>query len=328
MKLPKVNLSKAKFLLDKHSPEIWLGAGIVCIIGGTIWACKASRKLDAIMDYNETGRLTLKENLEDAIEAAKEDYIDCHSVEENEIIPVTDDMVALQKAYKKDCARLTLETAACLVKEYAPAVILIAGGIGMIINGHRILCKRNATILAAYTALDQAFTDYRGRVKDRYGEEVENEIYTGVTYVDTVKSITDEDGKKKKVKEKVPVVGTSVSPYARFYDESNSTEWTRSPDYNHTFIICQQNNANDKLRRKGFLFLNDVYRMLGLSETSTGAICGWILPGNADECREGDNFIEFKIFDGSGPDILEMTDGYAKDILLDFNCQGIIYDKI
>lgn len=303
-------IPKMKFLIDKHSPEIWLGAGIVCIVGGTVLACKASRNIDSIMGAHEGKREMIDIEYYEAQDALEDNRVNGSEPDEESL--------EIVKNYKKECARCTLITAGEFVKEYAPAVILITGGIGMIINGHRILCKRNAALLAAYSTLEQAFTDYRGRVAQRYGNDVENDIYTGKTYTEETKIEIDENGKKKKIKEQVPVVGTSVSPYARFFDAESTDEWQKSPSYNHTFLICQQNSANDKLRRDGYLFLNTVYRMLGLSETPTGAICGWILPKD-DELHDGDNYVDFGMFD---------TAEDNNHILLDFNCQGIIYDLI
>lgn len=314
IKVGKSLVIRSKFLLHKHSPEIWVGAGIVAIIGGTIWACKASRKLDYILEEHE-----LQKEMLDA------DYADDRREVEEAHSKGTEDaqiLAKLEKNHKTDCAKLTIATGVEIAREYAPAVLLIGGGIAMIINGHRILCKRNATILAAYTTLETSFNNYRDRVRKRFGEEVDEELYSGTTYIETTKTITDEDGKKKKVKEKVPVVGTTVSPYARFFDEENTREWMRADDYNRTFLICQQNQANEKLRMDGYLFLNTVYRMLGLSETPTGALCGWILPEHSGEAEDGDPYVQFKIYDGRD---LETSEG---GLLVDFNCQGSIYDRI
>lgn len=308
---------KMKFLLQKHSPEIWLGAGIVTVIGGTVWACWASRKVDDIFDDRT-----------DLIADLEADYDDGVIAVRNEDGEVVEEVEMTEKEYKHEIAKINFEAGIDLVRLYAPSALLLASGIGMIVNGHRILCKRNAVLVAAYTALDQSFSDYRGRVRARYGDEIENEIYTGVTYEASTKTEVDEDGKKKKVKELTPVVGTTVSRYGRFFDEANSKEWTRSPSYNHTFLICQQNSANDKLRKDGYLFLNTVYKMLGMSETPTGAICGWLLPEETDPLHEGDAYVDFRIYDATDPSKVAFAHGEEPSIFLDFNCQGIIYDKI
>ena len=321
MKLAVLNkfapvVDKTKLLLNKRSPEIWLGAGIVAIVGGTIWACYASRKLDDILDDRDEKIEYLDyqmKSAQDDIELAAEENIE---LEER-------DLVITEKEYKKQRAVATLQCAGELAKAYIPAIILIGSGIGMIVNGHHILNKRNAALLSAYTTLDDYFTKYRTRVAERFGGDVENEIYTGRTYETVTKTIVDDQGKKKKVREQVPIVTTSVSPYARFYDANTTDEWTNSDSYNHTFLVCQQNAANELLRsrarpgKRGWVFLNEVYDMLGLDPDPTGAICGWLTPVEGEE-PEGDSVINFGIVEGS-------DDG---SILLDFNCQGMIYDQI
>lgn len=312
-------VAKTKTILYKYSPEIWVGAGIVAIVGGTIWACCASRKLDDILEANEEKKEVLENQLDDMI-------YELGAPQDTDKTKNYDTQVAtINKNYKRACAKCTIQTGFEIVREYAPAALLIGGGIGMIINGHRILCQRNAILLAAYTALDQSFTDYRGRVSERFGKEVENDIYTGTTYIEETRTEIDENGKKKKVKEKIPVVGTSISPYARIFDAETTREWQRSADANYFFLTCQQNSANDKLIRDGYLFLNTVYRMLGLSETPTGAICGWLLPSDRDPEADTDGYVDFGVFDGGNADLKYDKDGH---ILLDFNCQGVIYDKI
>lgn len=312
-----IPISKLKFLLQKHSPEIWVGAGIVTIIAGTVMACRGTRHLDDILDFHEVGVDEI-----DAIRRENDAY-EKGVITEDEFSFDADDVKKMtEKQHRIEKAKITLKTAGYISKEYAPAVVLIGGGILMIINGHRILCKRNAAILAAYSALEQSFGDYRSRVRERYGDEVDQELYSGTTYIESTRTVTDEEGKKKKVKEKVPVLGVSVSPYARFFDEANTKEWTKATDYNHTFLTCQQNYANDKLRIRGYLFLNEVYRMLGLTETPTGAICGWILPEHSGTEEDGDSYVQFIIHDGRD---LETNEG---GLLIDFNCQGVIYEKI
>lgn len=323
-------LEHGKFVLHKKSPEIWLVVGITAIVGGTILACRATRKLDQVMDEHEAAMQELEYDRNEDIEelnTTTPDQDDPTAVAERNA-----DVSSIEKNYKRDCAKLTLMTAGSMVKLYAPSAIAMAAGIVMVVNGHRILSQRNAALLAAYTALDDAFSQYRQRVRDRYGEQVEDDIYSGRSYETVPVTEVDENGKKKKVKQQVEVVGTTVSPYARFFDET-CREWSRSPDYNHMFIISQQNAANDLLRsrhtdgfhKRGFVFLNEVYKMLGFTESPTGAICGWVVQ-DGDEI--GDNYIDFKIFDGTDPSKRAFVNGDEKSILIDFNVQGPIWDLI
>lgn len=302
-----------KLALHKKSPEIWLAAGVVTIIGGTVLACYASRKLDDVMECYELD----KECLDNEYEEGK---IETEATEDG--VAMSAVITMTEKEYKCECAKLTLRTGGELAKLYAPSAITITLGIGMVIQGHRILSQRNAALLAAYTTLDEAFTKYRDRVRSIYGEQVEDDIYHGRTRNEVTVTTVDENGKKKKEKQEVVTVDTVISPYAKFFDET-AREWSRSPDYNRQFLVCQQNAANDLMRsrqfdgrhKRGFVFLNEVYNMLGITETPTGAICGWMYPEPGDE-EVADEYISFGMTEADGK------------ILLDFNCQGKIYDLI
>ena len=110
--------------------------------------------------------------------------------------------------------------------------------------------------------------------------------------------------------------------YARLFDDS-CQGWSKDPEYNLTFLRTQERWANDVLRTKGYLFLNDVYDMLGIKRTKIGQIVGWIY----DEKNPiGDNYIDFGIDIEDNTEIADM-DG-NRFILLDFNVDGNILDRI
>ena len=87
------------------------------------------------------------------------------------------------------------------------------------------------------------------------------------------------------------------------------------------FLNQQQNYANDKLRRQGYLFPNDVYDMLGIPKCKEGQTHGWVY----DEKNPiGDNFVDFGIYNISRRKNRDFVNGYEKVILLDFNHDGNI----
>ena len=107
------------------------------------------------------------------------------------------------------------------------------------------------------------------------------------------------------------------SIYARFFDET-STNWQRTQGYNQFFIQAQQNYANDLLKSRGHVFLNEVYDMLGLERSKAGAVVGWV-KGN------GDNYIDFGVFQGDEWNAMRFVTGDERSILLDFNVDGVVY---
>lgn len=320
----KASLAHAKQLVNKKSPEIWLGVGITCIVGGTILACKASRKLDRIMDLHEFEK--------EEIENARQDTIDA----DNNTIQLAEEDRLEEADYKKEKAMLVISTGSEIAREYAPAVILIAAGIGMTIHSHNILTRRNVALLTAYKSLDEAFTKYRTAVRERFGKEVDEELYSGRVVTTKTHTEKDADGKKTKVTEQTVAIGEGTDPYAALFDEINSTEWTRSPDYNLTTLKVQENQWNNTLiarkmdgrNKRGFVFLNEVRKSLGLPETPTGAICGWVTAIDGEE-PEGDEYISFGLdFEHGGEQIIPFLNGDEPNVWLHFNCQGVIWDKI
>lgn len=141
--------------------------------------------------------------------------------------------------------------------------------------------------------------------------------------------IDDEELKKlikndtfKTIRDKLTFDESSLSDFTRFFDDSSNL-WTKDPEFNISVLRQQERYANDKLKTQGYLFLNDVYSMLGLSYTRAGQIVGWIY----DEHKPiGDNFVSFGIYDCINS--RSINDGDAKPILLDFNVDGNILDFI
>ena len=113
----------------------------------------------------------------------------------------------------------------------------------------------------------------------------------------------------------------TYSMYARFYDES-CPDWTSDSHYNLMLLKMRQEHANELLKSKGHLFLNDVYDLLGMPRSKAGQVVGWVY----DEHNPiGDNFVDFGIYDDSNSDFVN---GYTRTIVLDFNVDGYILDRI
>ena len=214
---------------------------------------------------------------------------------------------------RKDKAHVIIHTGLDLTKLYGPAVVCGVLSVGALVGSHNILNRRNAALAAAYGTLEKAFNGYRQRVRDAYGEKREQELYHDVLPCE----IEDEETGKV-VKRKV---ANGASPYAKFFDEFNKN-WESSPEYNFLFLKLQQQYANDRLNAHGHLFLNEVCGSLGLERTKEGAVVGWV-KGN------GDDYVDFGIFTRDNEQqVLDFMVGREKGIWLDFNVDGLIYDKI
>lgn len=292
---------KVELKAIKHSPEILAGVGVVGVVGSLVMACKATTKLSDILDES-------KEQLDKIKEVAAD--------------PAYEEKYSQDDA-KKDTTITYVQTAMKVTKLYAPSVILCASSLGCLLASNNILKKRNAALSAAYMTVDKSFKEYRKRVADRFGEEVEKEIRYNIKAEEITK--VDEDGNE--VTETVKIMdGTddpnSYSDYARFFDESCAA-WQNDAEYNLTFLKAQQQYANDLLKARGRLFLNEVYRMLGIDETKAGQVVGWVY--NPDN-PTGDNFVDFGIYNMQRERVRAFVNGYEPNILLDFNVDGVIWN--
>lgn len=117
---------------------------------------------------------------------------------------------------------------------------------------------------------------------------------------------------------------TQYSEYARFFDEA-SPNWTDNAEYNLMFLSQKQQYLNDLLKSRGHVFLNDVYDELGIPRTKAGAVLGWVYD---EKNPNGDNFIDFGIFNINNERCRNFVNGYEKTILLDFNVDGNIFDRL
>lgn len=289
-------LSKTKFQFQKHQPEIMVIGGVIGGVVAAVMACKATTKASEVL-------------------ADSKDQIEQINTLAND--PDVTDEVYSETDHKRDLAIVYTQTAGNLVKLYAPAVILGGLSIASILGGHNILQKRNMALAAAYATLNTTFKDYRDRVVDRFGKDVEYQIRHNLKAEEITEKVEDpETGKTKKVKKTVFARGDDKHEdgYSRLFDAA-CDNWNNDAMLNRSFLSGVQNYCNDKLRAQGYLFLSDIYKQLGFRETPESRVVGWRLNG------DGDGFVDF----GFDQDDMFMS-GYNKDVWLDFNVDGPILE--
>lgn len=294
---------KMAFKLKKYSPEILIAGGVVGVVGAGVMACKATLKVHEVTTEAKTNL----EAIHTATETGKTESGAVYTVEDN----------------KKDTTIVYAQTGVKLAKLYAPA--LIVGGLSLtaIVAGHNITRKRNIALAAAYTAVDKGFKEYRGRVIERFGEAIDKELRYDIKAKEFDEIVVNEDGTETVVKKTTEVINPyNYSPYAICFDDG-CTGWTKDPEYNKMFLLNQQRYANDMLKTKGKVVLNEIYDMLGAPRTKAGMVVGWIYDENNPV---GDNYIDFGIFDIDRPKNRDFVNGYERVIWLDFNVDGNIYD--
>lgn len=290
--------------LKKHSPEILAVAGVVGVVTSAVMACKATTKLSDVLEETKGQIDEMHEYIE--TKGFSEKY-----TEENS---------------KKDVAIIYAQAGVKIARLYGPAVILGTLSITAMLTSNHILRKRNVALAAAYAAVEKSFKEYRGRVVERFGKELDRELKYNIKAKEIEETTVDEEGKETTVTKVVDSVDPSImpSPYAKFFDEY-TPYWEKNSEYNLMFLRKQQNWANDKLKAQGYLFLNDVYKMLGIKVTSIGQVVGWIY----DEKNPiGDNYVDFGIYDINNEAKRLFVNGNEYSVLLDFNVDGNILDLI
>lgn len=297
-------LSTVGFKVKKHSPEILIVAGVVGTVASTVIACKATAKLNDILDES-------KESI---------DQIH-HAIENPEELPEE----YTPEDGKKDLTIVYTQSAVKLIKLYAPSVALGILSLGAIITSNNILRKRNVALAASYAAISKTFKEYRGRVVERFGKDVDHELRYNIKAKEFEETITNEDGTETTVKNTVDVADIDeYSDYAKFYCEG-CNGWSKDPEQNLFFLRRQQDYANEMLKQKGHMFLNEVYDMLGIQRTKQGQIAGWIYD---EKNPVGDNYIDFGIYDTNKESNRRFVNGYERSILLDFNVDGDILNMM
>lgn len=298
---------KVGFKFKKHSPEILVATGVIGIVTSAVMACKATTKVN------------------DIVEETKETVDKIHDAVENHRY-TSDGEEYTEEVAKKDLTIVYTQTGLKFVKLYGPAVALGAASIACILGSHHIMRKRNVALAASLANVATSFSNYRNRVIDKFGKDLDRELRFGIKAKQVEEKVIDENGNETTVTKTVEVIdpNRAHSLYSVVWCEGN-TGWTRNAEINKVFLIQQQNYANDKLRLNGILTLNEVYDMIGAPRTAYGQIAGWVY---TEDGSIGDNFVDFGIFDIHNEGACDFVNLREKSIVLDFNCIGNILEYL
>lgn len=280
----------------KYSPEILIGVGIIGVVTAGVLAARATLKLETVVD------------------GAKDELEDIHTLRDNSSIVDYSD-----NKHGRNVAKVYVKTGFSLVKLYGPSISLAAVSVACLIGSHGIMRRRNAALVVMYKGVETMYNNYRARVVEEYGPEKDLDYHLGRREV--IQETKDPETGKV-VKNSVSVVDPNkVSQFAKFFDETNPN-YQKNAEYNLLFLKCQQTYANDLLHSRGHIFLNDVYDSLGIPRTKAGCNVGWAVT------KDGNNFVDFGIYDILNGQKRDFVNGYERSILLDFNVDGVIWDLI
>lgn len=305
-------INRALTSVRKSSPELLVVAGTLSFFATLFAMHKTTLKTKDIVDG-------VNEELE-LINNTKE----IHEVNGEELIEYTDEDRA------EDIRIVKKHAAGKVIKAALPTVLLAAATISCFWGADYIRKQRHAALFAAAEMTLKSYNSYRNGVIEKYGKEVDNELKYKL-FNDTVdiEEYNEESGKTKKVKKKIKRTNyDGYSDFARMFDENNDLFQKnvnvngKEPSYgvyNLKQVTDLEREANEKLRKNGFLTINEVYDMLHFEKTIAGRDAGWIWDINDPTCVEGSH-ISFGILGNkSEEDIRAILIGIDSSFILDFN---------
>ena len=280
--------AKIGFQITKHAPEILTYGGIATMGVGTGLAVKQSFR------YME--------------KVTEPEMVHLYKIQEtldNSKTYTTNDA-------RHDRALVYSRLLVRTITHYALPLGVFAAGAAMVVSGHNIVSKRLAQSIAAYGALNTAYENLKNRLVAAAEDDFNQESYDHILETDVVR---DEQGVIDRGR------SVSSSPYTFVFDVSNPN-YTGDQGQNDLFLSSTQNYLNDRLQARGHVFLNEVLEALGFEDTPEGALTGWVKNG------EGDGYISFGVSGHWNERYDHETDVMTDDYILDFNVDGIIWDKI
>jgi hypothetical protein len=298
----------------QRRPEILLGAAIaVGVVSIVEWCRRTVKSEDMIHEYK------------------------------NKTSDILNDEERTPKDKAADIAKMVPKATVDFTKAYWPAMLMTGSSIALSIASHNDLRSRNKAQAAIVAGLTSTLNGMYERTKDRFGEQVANELRYNLTNVEEQVDVVDEKTGKTKAKTvEVPTVTSDdpslLGPYAFFWDECSS-EFTKDPHYNLAWLRAREAEIinlyhQPRLRDgKGYIMEHEVNRLLGLKDRNPkrSHIVGSIYDPTCDDHGEnkyGDNYFSLGIFNARYAGSRDFVNGLTPVAILDPNYQGDILDLL
>lgn len=294
-----------------NKPQIYFCGGMILILTGFGWSIYNATKVPDVMKESEAKV--------DEINAVKEEAAQKNDISE-------ENLNAIITAQNKELRKAQFDTIVKMAKLMGIPVSVFLAGLFLTIGGHRELLRRFGALSSAFASLQAAFDKYRQMNIKEHGEDCDRRYRYGV--VDTVTTsaeVTDENGKTKQVKCKVPVVDPeeASSLYSFIFSEEFSRKCPRDPVTSISFLRSQEKFWNTWMDAKQkpvtlYMVLEDLGIELDPDDPRNDyiMIAGWRPNG------EGDNKIDFGIWRAVNKPALNMEENV---VFLNFNCDGNLY---
>ena len=225
------NFHNMKNGIESHT-GILTGVGIVTSLIGTVLACRATLKVANKAEEH-------KQLVDDTKIACAEAGLD-------------------EKATKKEVMKSYRHIGVDYVRQYWPAVGVLAVGFAIIVRSHSIEVAKNKALMAAYISLEQLFNKYRNRVAEKVGVEEEQAIF-----------------KQAKIDQaNENIIGQYAGEYRNgsylLYNESCSEYQEGCPQANDFMITTIEKELQNKFNMFCPVYINDVMRAAGHEEVNGG----------------------------------------------------------
>lgn len=275
----------------KNSPTILVVAGVVGFGATVVMAAKASKHADRVMDDHAKKRAEIVDVPKSASPAARREH-------------------------QSEVTSLYTQTGLRLFKVYAPTIAVGTISAASVLCGHNILKGRHVATMAAYSGLAEQFGAYRDRVRKTLGDTAEQDIYNGAhgEHVPNneggtdLHPVWDQNGRP--------------DPCRPWYDETNAY-FTKNPVNSKMWLSGVQTHMNNLLQLRGHLFLNDVLDALHMPRCAEGQQLGWLW-----DAGTGDDYVDFGFLTDNDPHTVAFRNGVENTVRLNFNVDGIIWDRI
>lgn len=290
-------------MLVKNSPAIALGAGIVGVVGTVVLTSRATLKVAPKMEAHKEELLELKKSA--AKNIAKE-------IESEGEVPNNSEYrkgsYVLWSRFVRECTRA-----------YAVPLALGVCSIGLLASGYKMQANTITGLTMAYEGLKVTFDKYREAVIEDQGVEADTKYI-----VEAHNAATEELQARTGDSEVYHVDSRFV-----FGTESSSDFNGRASMWNVNFLNDVEAAMNRKLDAQGIVFLNEVLAALGMDRTPAGQQLGWVKDPD-DSNHVGIDFGWRKLSDEITMHNLRNADSSdsAPEILLDFNYDGVVWDKL
>lgn len=152
---------------------------------------------------------------------------------------------------------------------YIPAVVVGVSTITCIVGSNILNKRQQASLASAYALLDSSYKEYKGKLKELYGEEAHNNIVDAIA----VEKVKDDWGVKGSYFTEICNLSEEeeTGEPCLFYDEHSNRYFEATIER----VMSAEYHLNRNYILRGYSFLNEFYDFLGLESTDYGSVLGW-----------------------------------------------------